>query len=217
MIGKTILYYKAEVSMKTRVSATFLIVFLAINHTFAPASQNAPADSVAQKPAVFTEPDRAEKVRATTAAVEKTFKEYLESRHMPGFVYGVVLDGRLIYSGSFGYANLEQQIPANTKSLLRIASMSKSFTALAILQLRDAGKLNLDDPVSKYLPEMKNLSYLTTDAPAITIRHLLTHGAGFPEDNPWGDRQLADSDEDRTDRPQSIRNGIQGVHNKKHL
>ncbi len=74
--------------------------------------------------------------------------------------------------------------------------MSKSFTALAILQLRDAGKLNLDDPASKYLPEMRKLTYLTSDAPEITIRHLLTHGAGFPEDNPWGDRQLADSDEE---------------------
>ena len=83
--------------------------------------------------------------------------------------------------------------------------MASSFTALAILQLRDAGKLSLDDPASKYLPEMKELSYLTTDAPEITIRHLLTHGAGFPEDNPWGDRQLADSDEELR---QFIENGV---------
>ena len=47
-----------------------------------------------------------------------------------------------------------------------------------------------------YLPELKNLKYPTADAPRITIRHLLTHGAGFPEDNPWGDRQLADTDKD---------------------
>ncbi len=182
--------------MKSRVSATFLIVILAINHTFFPALQSAPYDSVDQKPAVFSDPDQAEKVRATAAAVEEIFKEYAESRHRPGFVYGVVLDGKLICSGSFGYANLGQQIAANTKSLFRIASMSKSFTALAILQLRDAEKLNLDDPVSKYLPEMKKLRYLTTDAPEITIRHLMTHGSGFPEDNPWGDRQLANSDEE---------------------
>lgn len=180
--------------MKTRYSATFLIVFLTIIYTFIPIVQSMPHDSGGQKPAVFTDPDRAKKVSATAAAVEETFRKFIESRHLPGFVYGVVLDGQLIYSGSFGHTNLEQQIPAQVKSLFRIASMSKSFTALAILQLRDAGKLNLDDPAAKYLPEMKKLRYLTTDAPEITIRHLLTHGAGFPEDNPWGDRQLADSD-----------------------
>jgi CubicO group peptidase (beta-lactamase class C family) len=62
--------------------------------------------------------------------------------------------------------------------------------------LRDEGKLDLDDPAAEYLPELKNLKYPTADAPPITIRHLLTHGAGFPEDNPWGDRQLADTDKD---------------------
>ncbi len=148
----------------------------------------------AQEPARFTDPDRADMVKATAAAVEEMFREYWKRQHMPGFAYGVVLDGELVYSGSFGQANLGGKIPATTKSLFRIASMSKSFTALAILQLRDAGKLSLDDPVSKYLPEMKRLTYLWTDAPEITIRHLMTHSAGFPEDNPWGDRQLADSD-----------------------
>ncbi len=148
----------------------------------------------AQEPARFNDPDRADKVRATAAAVEPMFREYWERQHMPGFAYGVVLDGELVYSGSFGHANLEEKIPATTSSLFRIASMSKSFTALAILQLRDAGKLSLDDPASKYLPEMSRLTYLTSDAPAITIRHLMTHAGGFPEDNPWGDRQLADSD-----------------------
>ena len=113
---------------------------------------------------------------------------------MPGFAYGVVVDGDLVYADGFGIANLERQIEADTRTLFRIASMSKSFTAMAILQLRDADKLGLDDPVSRYLPEAKSLTLLTTDAPEITIRHLMTHSAGFPEDNPWGDRQLADSD-----------------------
>jgi CubicO group peptidase (beta-lactamase class C family) len=60
--------------------------------------------------------------------------------------------------------------------------------------LRDAGKLKLDDPAYLYIPEMKNNKYLTKDAAPVTIRHLLTHAAGYPEDNPWGDRQLAVSD-----------------------
>jgi CubicO group peptidase (beta-lactamase class C family) len=191
--------------MKARVRATLLIVFFALHHAFTPALPSTPSDAGAHKPAVFTDPDRAEKVKATAAAVEGIFKQFMESRHLPGLVYGVVLDGTLIYSGGFGYANLEQKFPAHSKSLFRIASMSKSFTALAILQLRDAGKLHLDDPAAKYLPEMKKLRYLTTDAPEITIRDLMTHGAGFPEDNPWGDRQLADSDDELR---QFIANGI---------
>ncbi len=55
----------------------------------------------AQRPAVFTDPDRAEKVEATAATVEQMFREYSERQHMPGFVYGVVLDGELVYSGNF--------------------------------------------------------------------------------------------------------------------
>jgi CubicO group peptidase (beta-lactamase class C family) len=74
--------------------------------------------------------------------------------------------------------------------------MSKSFTAMAILHLRDAGRLQLDDPVSKYIPAFAQQAYSATDAPPVTIRHLLTHAGGFPEDNPWGDRQLARSEAD---------------------
>ncbi len=150
----------------------------------------------AQTTPVFAEADRTEKVRATADAVDEKFREYAERRRMPGFAYGIVLDGELLYSGGFGYARLLPPTPATTRSLFRIASMSKSVTAMAILQLRDGGKLALDDPISKYLPEATGLQLLTSDAPEITIRHLLTHSAGFPEDNPWGDRQLADSDEE---------------------
>jgi serine-type D-Ala-D-Ala carboxypeptidase/endopeptidase len=77
--------------------------------------------------------------------------------------------------------------------------MTKSFTALSILKLRDEGKLSLDDPVTRYMPELADLPYPTKDSPVLTIRHLLTHSEGFPEDNPWGDRQLGRSDETMQD------------------
>jgi CubicO group peptidase (beta-lactamase class C family) len=73
--------------------------------------------------------------------------------------------------------------------------MSKSFTAMAILKLRDEGKLSLSDPISAYIPELDQLHYLTGDTPPVTIFNLLTMTAGFPEDNPWGDRFLDISDE----------------------
>lgn len=147
----------------------------------------------------FNDPGRADRVRATAEAAEAKFKEYAERQHMPGFAYGVVVDGELVYADGFGLANVASGIRANAETLFRIASMSKSVTAMAILQLRDAGELRLDDPLSLYVPEARGLQLLTSDSPEITIRHLLTHSAGFPEDNPWGDRQLADTDEELRD------------------
>ena len=134
-------------------------------------------------------------IEATIPMLDKLFKEYAGKNHLPGFIYGLVIDGKLIHTASLGYTDIDKKIPVTPQSDFRIASMTKSFTAMAILKLRDEGKLKLDDPVYLYITAMKNQSNLTTDAPAITIRHLLTHAAGFPEDNPWGDRQLAITDE----------------------
>jgi CubicO group peptidase (beta-lactamase class C family) len=74
--------------------------------------------------------------------------------------------------------------------------MTKSFTAMAVLKLRDQGKLSLDDPVERHVPELRGSRQVSADAPPITLRHLLTMSAGFPEDNPWGDQQLGISEEE---------------------
>src|ERR1043165_70037 len=150
-------------------------------------------------PAVFTDPNRLEKINQAFPVIDKLFKDYADSNHFPGLAFGIVVDGKLVYKNNFGYTDIEKKIPVTSSSLFRIASMSKSFTAMAILKLRDEGKLNLDDPAYFYIPELKKIKYPTADSPPLTIRHLLTHGAGFPEDNPWGDRQLADSDKDFID------------------
>jgi CubicO group peptidase (beta-lactamase class C family) len=148
------------------------------------------------KPAVFTDTGRMEKIKQTFPVIDKIIKDYADSNHLPGVAYGLVVDGKLVYKNNIGYTDIEKKVPVTSSSLFRIASMSKSFAAMAILKLRDEGKLNLDDPAYLYIPELKNLRYPTADAPPITIRHLLSHGAGFPEDNPWGDGQLADNDKD---------------------
>ena len=108
---------------------------------------------------------------------------------------GIVIDGELAHTGVTGYRDVPSKAPVTPDSVFRIASMTKSFTAIAILKLRDEGKLSLDDPAEQYVPEMKALVYPTSDSPRLTIRHLLSHAEGFPEDNPWGDQQLADTDE----------------------
>jgi CubicO group peptidase (beta-lactamase class C family) len=117
--------------------------------------------------------------------------EFAKREHIPGAAWGVILDGTLVHVGSTGVRELTTRSPVNADTVFRIASMTKSFTAMAILKLRDEGKLSLDEAAERYVPELKSLSYPATDAPRITVRHLLSHAAGFPEDNPWGDQQLA--------------------------
>lgn len=139
---------------------------------------------------VFTDPERSSRVRALAPEIAAIYREYAEAEHIPGIAYGIVVDGQLVVADGVGLADREAGIAATPRSVFRIASMTKSFTALAVLKLRNEGRLDLDQPVSRHLPEFRKIRPLTADAPAITLRHLLTHGAGFPEDNPWGDRLL---------------------------
>ena len=94
-------------------------------------------------------------------------------------VYGVVEDGRLAYVKSIGVQSLADRRPVTPDSLFRIASMTKAFTALAILKLRDDGKLRLDDLAEQHVPEMRDWTYPTADSPRIRVRDLLHHVGGF--------------------------------------
>ncbi|MEI9919866.1 MAG: serine hydrolase domain-containing protein [Bacteroidota bacterium] len=154
---------------------------------------------------VFTDSASFTNVSKFYPIIDTVFKRYAKRNSFPSIAYGLVIGDSLVYSGATGLANVKDKRAATTKTLYRIASMSKSFTAMAILKLRDEGKLSLTDPVSKYIPEINGGGALTTDAQPITIQNLLTMSAGFPEDNPWGDRQLADKDQELIDQ---IKNGI---------
>lgn len=147
------------------------------------------------QPPVFEEDERKGQINDAAVEFERIFSEHADARRIPGIAYGVVVDGELVVSGGLGMMNLEKQIPASTNGAFRIASMTKSFIAMGIVKLRDEGKLSLQDPVAKYLPEMAELSYLTKDAPPIDIANLITMTSGLPEDNPWGDRQLDETNE----------------------
>lgn len=182
--------------MKTIFAFAWFFVLWAC-HTPPPA-QDTPARAVAADYAqpFFADSARAENVQKAAAVVESLFRKYAAENNIPGLAYGVVVGDQLVIANGFGVASLSSQTPVTTQTLFRIASMSKSFTALAILRLRDEGKLQLTDPVENYLPAFSKLRYPTADSPRITIEHLMTMSAGFPEDNPWGDRQLADTDEE---------------------
>jgi len=179
---------------------TLLLLTLLSVRAFAQKTVTKSIDAADQQktyqPPVFTDADRLAKIAAAFSAIDKLYQDYAAKNHYPGLAYGIVVDGKLVHSGGMGYTDVARKIPATPKSVFRIASMTKSITAMAILKLRDEGKLRLDDPVAKYIPEAAKLTYLTADAPAMTVRNLMAHSAGFPEDNPWGDRQLADTDAD---------------------
>ena len=134
-----------------------------------------------------------QKIKALIPELDAKFQDFKVKSHLSSVAYAVLLDGKIIYQSNTGIVNYKTNKVADNQSVYRIASMSKSFASVAILQLRDAGKIKLDDPVWKYIPELKGQKY-SADSPEITVRHLLTHAAGFPEDNPWGDRQLGISE-----------------------
>jgi CubicO group peptidase (beta-lactamase class C family) len=145
------------------------------------------------------------KLASAFAEVDRLFTAFVAENRVPGAAWGIVVDGQAAHIGAYGVREIASKSPVDRDTVFRIASMTKSFTAMAILKLRDEGKLSLDDPAERYVPELKGLIYPTTDSPRITVRHLLSHAEGFPEDNPWGDQQLANSEEQFS---QMLRAGI---------
>ena len=118
------------------------------------------------------------------ATVDAIAEDFHSRGGQPALAYGVVEDGRLVHSRGLGELWIDGPDP-DELTVFRIASMTKSFTAAAVLLLRDEGALRLDDPAEAYVPELAGLGPL---ASPVTIRKLLTMTAGFPTDDPWGDR-----------------------------
>jgi CubicO group peptidase (beta-lactamase class C family) len=96
------------------------------------------------------------------------------TKETPGCVVGVVKDGKILYKQTYGMSNLDYRIPVTDSTLFNLASVSKQFTAFLVLLLEGEGKLNLDDSIQKYIPEVGNYGH------KITIRQLLHHTSGIP-------------------------------------
>ncbi len=122
-------------------------------------------------------PDLAPKI----ALLEQWIETQRAYRGIPGLSIAVVHDQELVWSRGFGVADLTTKVPVTPSTIFRIASITKTFTATAVMILRDRGRLRLDDPVSMHLPwfTYKNRH---TDGPAVTIRQLLTHTSGLPRE-----------------------------------
>lgn len=101
--------------------------------------------------------------------------------HVPGLSAAIVHDQELLWSGASGFSDLESQRPAEADTIYGICSISKLFTGIAVMQLRDQGKVGLDDPVSTLLPWF-NLKQNFEGSPEVTLRNLLTHASGLPRE-----------------------------------
>lgn len=142
-------------------------------------------------------------VRSAIDLLEAWVEAQRAQRELPGLSIGIVHDQALVWARGFGWADVARGEPATPDTLYRIGSVTKLFTATAILILRDAGRLRLDDPLTDHLPwfAMKSAS---ADGGPITIRHLLTHTSGLPREAAFPyftDSRFPSIDEIRTRLP----------------
>ena len=127
----------------------------------------------------------------TTAKVFDDFRAFyrqgVERTGIVGSSVRVVHDGRVVFSDTIGSAKLDEKRPVDDETIFHWASITKTFTAVAIMQLRDRGRLSLDDPIVKYIPELREVHNPFGPMDAITLRHLLSHSAGLRAGTwPWG-------------------------------
>ena len=131
---------------------------------------------------------------------ERLFSAWLEGqiayRGLPGIAVGVVSDQELVWASGFGFADVKAKVPMSPTTKFRMASHSKMFTAIAIMQLREQGKVRLDDPVSKYLPWFKAKPAGDDDGP-ITVEQLLSHSSGIQREagDHWTSYEFPTADE----------------------
>lgn len=154
-----------------------------------------PHASRAQSSALAERPEVASAISLWQAWIESQ----VDYSGQPGISAGIVYDQQLIWSHGFGYRDVAKKLPATAQTNYRIASITKLFTSTAILQLRDGGRLQLDDPVAKHLPwfTLRNADAYA-DTPVVTIRHLLTHTSGLPRESDfpyWTDAQFPTHDQ----------------------
>ena len=126
-----------------------------------------------------------------SAALDATLRSAVERKDVPGVVALITDRQRVLYQGAFGVADVGNGRPLTADALFRIASMTKAVTSLALMQLVEQGRLGLDDPAEKYLPQLANLKVFESFDPATgayrvrpasraaTVRHFLTHSSGL--------------------------------------
>ncbi|WP_188624710.1 serine hydrolase domain-containing protein, partial [Caldalkalibacillus thermarum] len=118
------------------------------------------------------------KAQVTMNKFEDYAQGLIDKYQIPGVGIAFAKNGDIIYWKGFGYRNVENKLPVTLDTVFGIASVTKSFTCAAIMHLQEAGKLDVQDPVIKYLPEFK--AGTPEQTKKMTIHHFMTHTAGLP-------------------------------------
>ena len=124
------------------------------------------------------------------AAISESMRRFVDEREIAGAVTLVATPDRTLHLDAVGKADIEEGTPMLADAIFWIASMTKPILATLMLMLQDEGKLSVDDPVEKYLPEFKNLKTGDGKPARVTIRHLLTHTSGLGEITPAQAREI---------------------------
>ena len=124
------------------------------------------------------------------AEYEAKAASFVKENRLPGAAVGIVHEDKLVWSKGIGFADVSKKRRADPKTLYRIASITKTFTATAVMQLRDEGKLSLDDPLVTYLPELASATSTFGPIEGLTIRRLLSHESGLQSEPPDADFSL---------------------------
>ncbi|MFY0608117.1 MAG: beta-lactamase family protein [Cyclobacteriaceae bacterium] len=139
----------------------------------------------------FATPEQVGMSSDSLAEIDSMVREYIEDRKFPGAVTLIAKNGKIIYESEVGLADFAQSVPYRKNHLFRLASMTKPIVSVAAMRLIEAGKLKLDDPVSKYIPSFDSMEIITgfnpedttwTSVPTKTppsVHHLLTHTSGL--------------------------------------
>ncbi|MFZ2053833.1 MAG: serine hydrolase domain-containing protein [Candidatus Aminicenantales bacterium] len=154
--------------MKKMCSA-ILVLFLTLCATSGPAADKVASDY---------------RVKTALEAARIWLEAQRAYDRIPGVSAAIVHDQQVLWSGGYGHADLAKESPAAADTIYSICSISKLFTSIAVMQLRDAGKLRLDDPLKKHLPWFK-IQETAPEGPEITIEGLLTHASGLPRESEY--------------------------------
>jgi CubicO group peptidase (beta-lactamase class C family) len=137
-----------------------------------------------EKPNAMTITRRTAAFDSIAPSLATQIKKLVDEKVYPGISVAVILDGRSIWSFQAGTQHLETNERITERTCFRLASITKTFTALAVLGLRDEGRLHLDEPIAKTVRQALTWRSHTSDSAPITWRHLLTHTSGLPRVGP---------------------------------
>ncbi len=139
--------------------------------------------AISGRPALAQRVNRADAVRRLLLAEMK-------ARQIPGLQVAVVKGGRVVMHGEYGFANLQDSVPVSRRTLFTINSMTKAFTGVAIVQLVEAGKVDLDRGIGRYVADLPDAWR------AVTVRQLLTHTSGLPDITDENAKMLSEAGDD---------------------